>query len=280
MKRAILTVVAMVVWMPTVWGEGQAKGPETREITIPKTTVSFKMVRLPDGVIEMPAVGENGVAKKVEVKGLWMGQTELTWEAYDLFALGMDFEDARDWNAAINLKTRPSKVYGVLPDYGWGHEGFAAMSITAQSAQAYCKWLSEKTGKKFRLPTEAEWEYAARAGDGRDELDLETLKATAWFAANSKNEELDELTTHKVASKAANAWGLHDMLGNVAEWVVGMDDKPVVKGGTFRGSEKQLRYRWRTVYSENWQFRDPQSPKSQWWLSDGPHVGFRVVMEE
>ncbi|MGE5608686.1 MAG: formylglycine-generating enzyme family protein [Bacillota bacterium] len=279
MKGAILTVVAMATWVGMAWGEGPAKGLEIQEILIPKSTVSFKVVKLPAGSIEMPAVGE-ATAKKVEVKGLWMGQTELTWEAYDQFCLGLDFENGMDWNKAIELKTRPSKVYGVLPDYGWGHEAFAAMSITANSAQMYCKWLSEKTGKKFRLPTEAEWEYAARAGDTREELDIEELKTVAWFAENAKNEELDELTTHKVGSKKANAWGLYDMLGNVAEWVMGMDEKPVVKGGTYRGSEKQLRYRWRTGYSASWQMRDPQIPKSQWWLSDGPHVGFRVVMEE
>jgi len=251
--------------------------PRVQELRIADTVVFFNLVRIPAGTVTLNRPDK--APETVPVKSLWIGQTELTWDQYDTYALGQEFPKSTDWDAAIAAKTHPSKVYGVLPDYGWGHTDFPVMSITSHAADMYCKWLSQKTGKTFRLPTEAEWEYAARAGDPKAAPDPGILDKIAWYEDNAKNDQ-DDLTTHKVATKAPNPFALHDMLGNVAEWVAGADGQPVIKGGYFRGSDKLLKYAWRAPYNPKWQDHDPQAPKSTWWLSDAPHVGFRLVMED
>jgi formylglycine-generating enzyme required for sulfatase activity len=144
------------------------------------------------------------------------------------------------------------------------------------SAQKYCEWLSAKTGKKYRLPTEAEWEYACRAGvlPAGPITDSELLDKLAWHWGNSDDK------THKVGTKQPNAWGIHDMLGNVAEWCQPMDDEvPVVRGGSFDDQPDKVHPAARKKYTPDWQMNDPQNPKSQWWLTDAPFVGFRVVCE-
>lgn len=89
------------------------------------------------------------------------------------------------------------------------------VGINWENAKAYCTWLSEKEGKIYRLPTEAEWEFACRAGSitrynfGDNE---KILGKYAWFNENAKQ------TAHSVGTKRENAWGLHDMHGNVWEW--------------------------------------------------------------
>jgi len=87
--------------------------------------------------------------------------------------------------------------------------------VNWQDAAEFCKWLSAKEGQTYRLPTEAEWEYAYRAGTQTrfsfGDAD-EVLSEYAWFSANAGN------TTHPVGQKKPNAWGLFDMQGNVCEW--------------------------------------------------------------
>lgn len=92
------------------------------------------------------------------------------------------------------------------------HKGdsLPAEKMSWKEAVAFCEKLSELEGKTYRLPTEAEWEYACRAGS-RDAFPGE-LTGMAWFAMNSGGK------SHPAAQKQANAWGLYDMLGNVSEW--------------------------------------------------------------
>jgi formylglycine-generating enzyme required for sulfatase activity len=144
----------------------------------------------------------------------------------------------------------------------------------AREAKKYCQWLSLKTGHKYRLPTEAEWEYACRAGAPAGTIDKEKLKEVAWFDENSDDQ------THPVAQKKANAWGLYDMLGNVAEWVIRNDGSEAVAGGAYLDGAEDVQPGARAEYNSRWQLKDPQEPKGMSWLSNGGHVGFRVVRED
>jgi len=255
--------------------------PQIIEQRIPRTVVSFKMVKIPAGSIEMPRLRDGEKPRTVQIKSFWIGQTELTWDEYETFWIGDWTDDERQY---ILSKLGPSKtLYGI--DYqGFGHSGYPAICITSDAAQVYCGWLSKRTGRKYRLATEAEWEYACRAGGAPEVIvDIEAyakqLADIAWFRDNSETDAGDP-ATHEVAKKRPNAWGLYDMLGNVCEWVINADGAPVVKGGSFKFSAKLVTSRARQPYSPNWQVRDPRMPKWKWWLTDGPHVGFRIVMEE
>ena len=149
-------------------------------------------------------------------------------------------------------------------------------SVSWKDAQEFCLELSRRDGVGYRLPTEAEWEYACRAGAADPPPGRAELEAVAWFADNSAE------ATHPVGQKRSNAWGLHDMLGNVAEWTqdaygpyppVGEEKDPtgpaagatrVVRGGSWRGFVPALRCAARVGTPVSYQL---------------PHVGLRVVQE-
>lgn len=226
---------------------------------IPNSTVSFKMIPLPPGEIVV-----SGVTSKVH--DIWIAETETTWDLYDIYAFQLD-APARSGEAAP--LSSPSRPYGA-PDRGFGHAGFPAIGIHINAANEFCKWLSTQTGRTYRLPTEAEWEYAARAGASSPP---EKLEDVAWFWDNAADQ------TQAVKTKQANPWGLHDMLGNATEWTIGADGVAVCRGGSFRDKRERIGFDTRQPFDPNWQSADAHTPKSQWWLSDGPHVGFRVVCE-
>lgn len=219
------------------------------------------MIPLPPGSILIQG-------KEVKIQNIAIGETELPWDVFDIYAFSLDLSlDERA--QGVDAQARPTKPYGA-PDRGFGHSGYPALSMTYHSAEMFCKWLSKKTGRTYRLPTEAEWEYAARGGAADLPADL---SAVAWFRENS------EFKTHQCAKKQPNAWGLYDCLGNAGEWAAGMDGKPVLCGGTYRDKKENVGFGARALQQPSWNQTDPQNPKSPWWLSDGGFVGFRVVCE-
>ena len=175
-----------------------------------------------------------------------------------------------------------------------GKGEYPAICMTQHAARTFCKWLSAKTGRYYRLPTEAEWEFACRAGtktafsfgDNLDELDDH-----AWYFDNSDD------AYQKVGQKKPNPWGLHDMHGNVAEWVLdqyqadyygtGNSVNPlnipktlyprVVRGGGWDDDPEMLRSAVREGSSDEWKDEDPQIPRSIWYHTNAIGVGFRVV---
>jgi formylglycine-generating enzyme required for sulfatase activity len=219
--------------------------------TIPGTMVQFRMIPLPG-----------------HSPSLCMAATEVTWDQYDLFMYRTDLDAAGA--AADDAVTRPSKPY-LPPDRGYGHAGYPAISMSYHGAEQFCHWLSRMTGKRYRLPTEEEWSDACAKGSGNELVHPSGTRE--WHASNSGG------TTHPVGTTAADGLGMHDMAGNVAEWCTGADGKPIVLGGSFRDSVEEVGCGARRLPSSSWNASDPQIPRSQWWLADGPFVGFRVVCE-
>jgi formylglycine-generating enzyme len=233
--------------------------------TIPGTVVELEMVAVPAGttVISTPA-GEQEVA----VGPFWMGKLEVSWEALDVWVYGLDqggVASGKDEDAVM----RPSKPY-VLPGAHFGRQGRPALAMSDLLAAGFAGWLAETTGKNYRLPTEAEWEYACRAGEPEPR---ENLAEYAWFWENS-----DDRTQPRGQLKP-NAFGLYDMLGNVGEWVEGIDGEAILKGGAFTDDAEDVHCAAGRKQTAAWNATDPQLPKGLWWLADAPFVGFRLVRD-
>jgi formylglycine-generating enzyme required for sulfatase activity len=231
--------------------------------SIPGTAIKFEMIPLPAGTV---TINEAVVA----IKPIWIGKTEVTWDEYDLYAFKLDMA-ASEQIGELDAIARPTKPYGA-PDRGFGHRGYPALSMTFHAAQKYCRWLSTMTGKKYRLPTEAEWQHACQAG-AAEKVAPKILDQHAWYWDNAEDK------THPAATKQPNPWGLYDMLGNAAEWVVGNDGAALVAGGAFKDKAEKVHAAARAKQIPSWNVTDPQMPKSQWWLSDATFVGFRVACE-
>lgn len=265
--RVVRTVVMMLtvgaLTARVIGSDEHALARET--VRVPNTTVKLEFVRTPPGEVRIRR-------DTVPVGELWVGTTEITWDLYDVYLFGLDKPDpeAEDTDGV----TRPSKPY-IPPDLGFGHQGYPAIGMTRHAAERFCHWLSQKTGQTYRLPTRAEWVHIALAGsdDSFFGVPEEDLGDYAWFDENS------DYTTHPVGKKKPNAWGLFDMHGNVAEWVIDEDPVPYAMGGSYLEELDRCTVRARLRYKENWQASDPQIPKSPWWLSDGGFVGFRVVRD-
>ena len=270
---------------------------------IPGTDVSFKMTLIPGGtyLIGSPEDAtdrseDEGPQAKVKIDSFWMGVHEISFQEYYIFReKTLDkAPEGGEWDA--DAVTRPSPPYED-PTFGMGKEDYPAGSMTQYAALSYCKWLTEKTGVFYRLPTEAEWEYACKAGQAEEPAADETVLVDdlGWHDGNS-----DE-TYQKIGQKKPNAWGLYDMLGNVGEWTLDQyakdyytkiqsdeaADNPwaeptklhprTVKGGSFYDDASELRCANRVRSDMDWKRRDPQLPKSFWWNTDSPFVGFRIV---
>jgi formylglycine-generating enzyme required for sulfatase activity len=189
---------------------------------------------------------------------------------YDVFMLRLDSARAKGPADAL---ARPSPPYAV-PDYDWGHAGYAAISISFHAANAFAEWLSVKTGHRYRLPTEGEWEQVARLAAGSDSaIPRAQLDSLAWHRENANRQ------AHAVASKKPDRLGLHDLFGNAVEWVTTGQTPPVTRGGSFRDDPATMGPKSRAAQAPSWTERDPQLPSSRWWLTDGPFVGFRLVRD-
>jgi formylglycine-generating enzyme required for sulfatase activity len=238
---------------------------------IKDTAVKIDMVRLPGGTIKTSPGSMKDAPTDIAIKPFWIAKSETTWEQYDTYHLQLDLpKDQRKFVKWPAAKTRPSPPYDA-PDRGWGHNGWPVIHTSHFAAKMYCEWLSQKTGKKYRLPTVAEWEYACRAGGDV----AKGTEDTAWTEENSEEQ------THQVKTKKPNAWGLYDMLGNAGEWCNSVDGKTgYLCGGYYSKELKKVTSALREPFTPDWQLKDPNDPKGMWWLSDGMMCGFRVVCEE
>jgi formylglycine-generating enzyme required for sulfatase activity len=297
-------------------GQTPAKYPEVEKLahkpyteTIPDTKIQFDLAATPGGIYLMGSPtsekgrGEDeGPQHLVQVRPFWMGKMEVTWDEFDIYRkdLGIDSpaDNERRLKANADALTGPTRPYAD-ETFGHGREGNPVICITHHAAMEYCRWLSRKTGKIYRLPTEAEWEWACRAGTttaysfGDDPKNLDDY---AWSKKNSEN------VAHPVGKKKPNPWGLHDMHGNVAEWCLDHYEKDyygktpadkvllapvllptdkrfshVARGGSWDDEADKLRSAARRGSDKSWIRQDPQRPQSIWWLTDAEFVGFRVV---
>ena len=205
--------------------------------TIPNTKVTFDMVPIPAGTFVMgsPASepgrnADEGPQHKVTLKAFYIGAKEVTWAEYDEFAFSIDLQRKRKLGLtgpkdAGDVVSRPTPPYAD-ESWGWGKDAQPVIGITHYSATKYCEWLSARTGKKYRLPTEAEWEYAARAGTTTAYSfgdDAASVADYAWLKANSEEQP------HVGGQKKPNAWGLFDVHGNAAEWTRDLYDAGVLR---------------------------------------------------
>ena len=285
---------------------------------IPGSDVTFTMAPIPGGRFRMGSPDSElnrsdaeGPQFVVEVAPFWMGEREVTWAEYkqymglhDVFR-AFDARGIRKVTAKRKLDavTAPSELYDPDTTFQSGEDPEQpAVMMTQYAAKQYTKWLSALTGRFYRLPGEAEWEYACRAGtatafsfgDGSKSAD-----EYAWHAGNSDDR------THRVGLKKKNPWGLYDMHGNAAEWVLDAYTKDgyaqfkehrvdarqavqwpteafprVLRGGSFEMELKQCRSAARLGSDdEEWKIDDPNLPASPWWFTTAPAtgVGFRIV---
>lgn len=225
--------------------------------SVPGTLVTFEMVYVTGDAV-------------AGVKPFFIGRTELLWEAFDAYM--MSRPDSAQRKAVGDAVARPSRPYGA-PDYGWGHQGFPTISVAREAAESFCAWLSLRTGRRYRLPSDAEWRHAARRATPPGGVSPRWLDSVAWHAGNSGG------TTHAAATRAPDALGLHDLFGNAAEWVLTADGRRVILGGSFRDPLAAVGPDAAARQDESWTERDPQIPRSRWWMSDGPFAGFRIVRD-
>ena len=295
---------------------------------IPNTAISFKMIAIKGGSFSMgsPAnesyrKADEGPQRKITLSPFFMGEVEVTWNEFWTF-YGSTLSEGRidpvkifEHNAGNpDVISGPTPPFGI-PDQGWGGGYRPAITMTHYAAQTYCQWLSKETGKRYRLPTEAEWEYACRAGTETPYFfagDPKKLSGASWrskvfgvdtsiinsFTVYVKN---SAGATQAPSFVMANPFGLKNMSGNVMEYcsdyyaedayaqtpvnVTNPEGPPtgsehVVRGGNYLSDASDLRSAARSsTNSEAWFKTDPQQPKSIWWYSDIKGIGFRVVCE-
>ena len=294
--------------------DGPAKKFTETVTTKAGENISFDMVLIPAGNFQMGSPANEagrkdneGPRHEVSVDNFYLCTTEATIELFmayyqETVSAKRDFittqEAQKETDKAdgdVDAITGPTPVYG---DMTMGYENkHPAMGMTWHNAMTFCRWLSKKTGKEYRLPTEAEWEYACRAGTTNAfgvGSDPEKLKEFAWYEKTADSE------TNATGKKKANAWGLYDMSGNVREWVYDFyspdaykqaaaktpavnpkgpetGEVHVARGGDYSSPAEELRCAARAFEEKWWRSGDPQIPKSKWWLPEMDIIGFRVA---
>lgn len=284
---------------------------EMKPYTEPLEHTTFKLEMVPirggrllmgSAAAEADRAEDEGPQHEVQISPFWMSKYEITWNQYEVWGDRVDSLRRAAYNKPATPRdkvadsvTRPTPPYTDM-SFGMGRENNPAICMTQHSARMYCTWLSAKTGRYYRLPTEAEWEYACRAGTttvysfGDDPA---VLGDYAWYEANSDGKY------QPVGKKKPNPWGLYDMHGNVAEWVLDqyaadtyaqrkelLTDPLVVplteyprgvRGGGWDDAPNMLRSAVREGSNLDWKQQDPQIPQSIWYFTDALGVGFRVV---
>lgn len=295
--------------------------------TIPNTTVSFNMKAIPGGSFKIGSPeseqlrdSDEGPQKEVQISPFFMAEIEVTWNEflafYDATAAegrSTDTEGGRTMED-VDAISGPTPPYG-QPDQNWGMGTRPAITMSHHAAETYCKWLSQVTGKTYRLPTEAEWEYAARGGTETPyffEGEPKDFESRGFFGKlfGKSSDNIMQYVVYEANSGGrtsipdaveANPYGLKNMLGNVMEYCSDWyaedayknlqdgerdpkgpetGEERVVKGGSFRSPAREVRSAWRDyTRTDDWLLTDPQMPKSIWWLSDCNYIGFRVICE-
>lgn len=284
------------------------------QLPIPGTDVTIEMIPVPGGVFEMGSDEEDESPRvQVQVEPMWVAKTETSWREYRIYMSmyqlfnSLSRKGVRQVSAdnEIDAVTAPTELYDPTFTYQYGQQpDLPAVTMTQYAAKQYTKWLSKLTGHQYRLPTEAEWEYACRAGSTTAFCfgeDWELLDEYAWYADNSDDQP------HPVGLKKPNAFGLHDMHGNVMEWTVDeytedgyeslegnpaplnfLDtvrwptnvDQRVLRGGSWQDFADRCRSSARLGSGDevDWKEEDPNLPLSPWWYTNDPTrgIGFRI----
>lgn len=288
-----------------LWAKAKAE-MKAYEVAIAGTDVRFTMLPIPGGVYRMGSPeteagrrADEGPQRWVAVDPFWLGKCEVTWDEYEQWSSSLELKRRSEDHVATAADSAADGVSRPTPPYtdmtfGMGKEGFPAICMTQHAAMKYCEWLSRRVGAFYRLPSEAEWEWACRAGTttpysfGADDSAIDDY---AWHKGNSDGHY------QKVGQKKPNPWGLFDMHGNVSEWcldqmvpyapsatllvdpwVPGTDEYPhAVRGGSWKERAARLRSAARRGSSSEWKLRDPQIPQSIWYFTDAQFNGFRVL---
>ena len=296
---------------------------------VPGTMVSLNMIAIPGGAFKMGSPDkepfrkpDEGPIHEVKVSPFFMAEIETTWDQYWAFYRQTMSEGRTPPNVVYENNLKAMDVDGIsgptppfgFPDQGWGGGNRPAITMTHYAAEVFCQWLSQKTGKKYRLPTEAEWEYAARSntetpyfftGNPKDfsnegflrkffKAKTDSISSYVIYANDSGNR------TQEPDGVLPNRFGLKNMLGNVMEYcadkydaeayskraqgvanpIATQGDEWVVRGGNYASDAADVRSAARDhTRHEAWLKTDPQQPKSIWWYSDIKGIGFRVVCE-
>lgn len=300
-KNKIIIGAKQYLWGIAVllaYGHINAQTFENYQETLADKAFSLSLVAVPGGSFSMGAdtsdtsrADDEKPQHDVVVDDFWMGQYEVTWAQYETFVYENfnqpEFTSSETLrNLGIDAVSGATQPY-VDMSFNMGKGQSPAVNMTQYAALEFCKWLSAKTGHFYRLPTEAEWEYVCKKGS----TDKSELTAVAWYKENA-GEKYQE-----TGKKQANQLGIHDLLGNVSEWVLDQysteyyatsaKENPlntphelyprVLRGGSWKDTADKLCCTSRQVSQPIWKRRDPQIPKSKWWHTDAPFIGFRIV---